>query len=129
MRRAGGGKEGAGPGAGPGPSRLVRGLFQLRDPRAAQPLLGLQRLQEVSRLSIISTHTVKLQNDLFNLLYNNQANIPRTQFSSAFSDCKLMFSAVWTVCSMSTGALRPCTVMFLPYPTIEGIINRFADLN
>lgn len=50
MQRAGGGQEGAGPRAGPRSSRLVRGVLQLRRPRAAEPLLRLQHLQEVSHL-------------------------------------------------------------------------------
>lgn len=49
MQRAGRGPAGPGPGAGPGPPRAVRGLLQLRDPRAAEPLRRLQHLQEVSQ--------------------------------------------------------------------------------
>lgn len=49
MQRAGGGQEGPGPGAGPGSSRVVRGVLQLCHPGAAEPLLRLQCLQEVSR--------------------------------------------------------------------------------
>lgn len=48
MQRAGGGQEGPGARAGPGLSRRVRGVLELRDPGAAQPLLRVQPLQEVS---------------------------------------------------------------------------------
>lgn len=50
MQRAGGGQEGAGPRVGSGSPRVVRGVLQLCDPRAAEPLLRLQHLQEVSHL-------------------------------------------------------------------------------
>ena len=50
MQRSGGGQEGAGSRVGSGSSCIVRGILQLCDPHAAEPLCRLQQLQEVSHL-------------------------------------------------------------------------------